>query len=201
VKALAQEGRFRLNSRVALRSDALSHAADARRFFCKLSATKSMCGIVWAYCGPLDKVEEAFRPVRKFRAPRFDAPGAGTGFLQGTFTAIATGLNPAAAVTGDYLDASNVYHGFVRAPNGAIATFDVSGAGTGAGQGTGPAAINPAETVTGLYLDASKAMYFTASSWKASEPCESVWKQMARARQRIAEMNYGHSREGFLERV
>src|SRR4029077_2949919 len=30
---------------------------------------KTMCGIIWAYCGPLDVVEEAFRPVRKFRAP------------------------------------------------------------------------------------------------------------------------------------
>jgi hypothetical protein len=36
---------------------------------------KTMCGIVWAYCGPLDKVEEAFRPIRKFRAPRFELTG------------------------------------------------------------------------------------------------------------------------------
>jgi FAD/FMN-containing dehydrogenase len=36
---------------------------------------KTMCGIIWAYCGPLDKVEEAFRPVRKFRAPRFELTG------------------------------------------------------------------------------------------------------------------------------
>ena len=36
---------------------------------------KTMCGIVWAYCGPLDNVEEAFRPVRKFRAPRFELTG------------------------------------------------------------------------------------------------------------------------------
>jgi FAD/FMN-containing dehydrogenase len=37
---------------------------------------KTMCGIVWAYCGPLDSVEEAFRPVRKFRAPRFELMGS-----------------------------------------------------------------------------------------------------------------------------
>src|SRR5215469_2966696 len=36
---------------------------------------KTMCGVVWAYCGPMDKVEEAFRPVRKFRAPRFELTG------------------------------------------------------------------------------------------------------------------------------
>jgi FAD/FMN-containing dehydrogenase len=36
---------------------------------------KTMCAIVWAYCGPLDKVEEAFRPVRRFRAPKFELTG------------------------------------------------------------------------------------------------------------------------------
>src|ERR1700726_2997709 len=36
---------------------------------------KTMCGIVWAYCGPLDQAEEAFRPVRKFRAPKFELTG------------------------------------------------------------------------------------------------------------------------------
>jgi hypothetical protein len=36
---------------------------------------KTMCGIIWAYCGPLDKVEDAFRPVREFRAPRFELTG------------------------------------------------------------------------------------------------------------------------------
>src|SRR6266446_1867901 len=37
---------------------------------------KTMCGIIWAYCGPLDVVEEAFRPVRKFRARRFELMGS-----------------------------------------------------------------------------------------------------------------------------
>ena len=37
---------------------------------------KTMCGIIWAYCGPLDVVEEAFRPVRKLRAPRFELMGS-----------------------------------------------------------------------------------------------------------------------------
>jgi FAD/FMN-containing dehydrogenase len=37
---------------------------------------KTMCGIIWAYCGPLNKIEEAFRPVRKLRAPRFELMGS-----------------------------------------------------------------------------------------------------------------------------
>src|SRR5260370_41456549 len=81
----------------------------------------------------------------------FDAPGAGTGSGQGTFTASTDGLNPAGAIAGYTLDASNVYHGFVRAPNGAITTFDVPGAGTGPFQGTYSDGINPAGTILGGY--------------------------------------------------
>jgi hypothetical protein len=36
---------------------------------------KTMCGVVWAYSGPLNKAEDAFRPVRKFRAPKFEFTG------------------------------------------------------------------------------------------------------------------------------
>ena len=45
---------------------------------------------------------------------------------------------PAGTIAGDYLDASNVYHGYVRAPDGAITKIDVPGAGTGPFQGTTP---------------------------------------------------------------
>jgi hypothetical protein len=69
----------------------------------------------------------------------FDVPGAGTGPGQGTgFPSTPGGLNPAGAITGAYLDASNVIHGYVRASDGTIATFDVQGAGTGAFQGPFP---------------------------------------------------------------
>jgi hypothetical protein len=36
---------------------------------------KTMCGIVWAYCGPLDGLEDAFRSPRKFRPPKFELLG------------------------------------------------------------------------------------------------------------------------------
>lgn len=44
----------------------------------------------------------------------FDAPGAGTGFLQGT---AALSINNAGAITGFYVDASGVSHGFLRLPD------------------------------------------------------------------------------------
>src|SRR5262249_3427103 len=77
----------------------------------------------------------------------FDAPGAGTGPFQGTE---AVGINPMGAITGPYIDASNVSHGFVRAPNGSITSFDPSGS-----INTQPQGINPMGAITGSYADAS----------------------------------------------
>ena len=81
----------------------------------------------------------------------FDVPGAGTGPGQGTFPGLIDCLNPAGVITGDYLDASSLNHGFVRTPEGTIITFDVPGAVNG----TYPAGINPMGTITGGYVDAS----------------------------------------------
>jgi hypothetical protein len=61
----------------------------------------------------------------------------------------------AGSITGVYFDANTAYHGFVRAANGTITTFDVSGAGTGANQGTFALNINTAGTISGYYEDAS----------------------------------------------
>ena len=69
----------------------------------------------------------------------FDAPGAGTGAYEGTFGG---GINTAGAIAGEYLDANNVFHGFVRAANGTITTFNVKKAGTGTYQGTVGGAIS-----------------------------------------------------------
>jgi len=80
-----------------------------------------------------------------------DAPGAGTGAYQGTLAPTETALNPAGAVTGPYADASNATHGYLRAQNGTIITFDVPGAS----QGTMPWGINAASATTGQYNDAN----------------------------------------------
>ncbi|MBW4632646.1 MAG: FAD-binding oxidoreductase [Iphinoe sp. HA4291-MV1] len=37
--------------------------------------TKTMCGIIWCYCGPLERVEAAFQPVRDFATPAFEHIG------------------------------------------------------------------------------------------------------------------------------
>jgi hypothetical protein len=92
---------------------------------------------------------------------RFDAPGAGAGSLQGT---AAIGIDAAGDVTGTYLDAKGVAHGFLREANGTILTFSAPGAGTAAGpnknydfspyfQGTIPVGINTAKEIAGTYID------------------------------------------------
>jgi hypothetical protein len=84
---------------------------------------------------------------------KFDVPAAATGPGLGTMTAWAQCVNAAGAITGYYFDQNGAGHGYVRAPNGTIATFDAPGAGTGSGRGTFTWAINPAGTTAGTSQD------------------------------------------------
>jgi hypothetical protein len=84
---------------------------------------------------------------------QIDAPDAGTGpFPQGTFPSEFTpmGINLVGAITGFYVDASFVQHGFVRNPNGTITEFDPTGS-----LFTNPNAIDDLGEVTGFFVDAN----------------------------------------------
>jgi uncharacterized membrane protein len=72
----------------------------------------------------------------------FDPPGS-------TFTS-PQGIDAAGTITGSYSDANGATHGFVRAADGTITTFDVPDATFG----TIPSAINSAGTIVGYYFDA-----------------------------------------------
>jgi hypothetical protein len=37
---------------------------------------KKMCGVIWNYCGPMEKAEEVFKPIRGFLKPALDFVGA-----------------------------------------------------------------------------------------------------------------------------
>ena len=85
----------------------------------------------------------------------FDAPGAGTAAGSG-FGTFPTSLNDGGTITGRYIDANNVNHGFLRSTVGDnLITFDAPGAGktAGSGQGTFPDSINKAAAITGRYID------------------------------------------------
>ena len=83
----------------------------------------------------------------------FDVPAAAKGPGLGTSTEWAQCVNPAGAMTGIYFDQNGAIHGYVRNPDGTIATFDAPGAGTGSGQGTYAVGINPAGTIVGISQD------------------------------------------------
>src|SRR5437763_1118771 len=92
----------------------------------------------------------------------FDAPGAGTGDGQGAFAPIfGFNINPQGTITGNYIDASNVSHGFVRAPDGTLTTFDAPGAGstTDSFPGAYPSSINQAGAICGGDIDDSNVSH------------------------------------------
>jgi hypothetical protein len=85
----------------------------------------------------------------------FDAPGAGTGGGQGTgcFSDCPVGLNAWGAITGSYVDANYVQHGFLRNPAGKITTVDPPGS-----QVTQPSGINDFGAITGVYVDSNNVL-------------------------------------------
>src|SRR5207249_606099 len=87
------------------------------------------------YIDPSD-VSHGFLRASDGTIATFDAPNAGTGHGQGTIVFAVDCLNPAGAITATSLDASNVYHGVLRAPDGTMTTFDAPGADTVPFQGT-----------------------------------------------------------------
>jgi hypothetical protein len=84
----------------------------------------------------------------------FDAPAAGSvvGSYQGTITAGFSGLTPFGAITGSYIDANNVYHGYLRNPDGTFKAFD-PGVVSVSGDGTFPTSLNLSATITGQFID------------------------------------------------
>jgi len=60
---------------------------------------------------------------------------------------------PSGAIAGWDIDATGVFHGFVRAKGRGIKTFDAPGAGKGRGYGTVAYGINPSGAITGEYDD------------------------------------------------
>jgi hypothetical protein len=80
-------------------------------------------------------------------------PAAGTAAGEGT---VLGGVNDLGVITGDYVDAEGVAHGFVKA-SGSFVEIDAPGAGTMSGEGTLPAAISNKGTLDGAVINASGA--------------------------------------------
>lgn len=89
-----------------------------------------------------------------------DVSGAGTSADQGT---LAICINAAGASAGIYSNETGLLHGFVRAADGTVATFDAPDAGTSSNgnyvRGTFPMSINTAGDVVGVYFDANNGYH------------------------------------------
>ena len=83
---------------------------------------ESTAGLESSRCDPSSGAEA--EAAKTATITTFDVPGAGTGFGQGTFP---TAINPAGVITGYYLDAGSIPHGFLRARDGTFIPFDPQG--------------------------------------------------------------------------
>lgn len=124
-------------------------------------------GAITGFYSDANNVMHGFVRTPDGRITTFEAPGAGsesvTGFTptpggvlggQGTYP---WSINPGGAITGWYIDGSNVAHGFLRTPGGEFISFDAPPKylGTGEGQGTFPANINPWGVIWGEAVDSN----------------------------------------------
>jgi len=99
----------------------------------------------------------------------FDAPGAISvaGSFDGTFP---SSINNGGTITGIYIDANTLYHGFLRGPGGKFITLDAPGAGASVGTrfrafpssvniNTSSININNRGTITGNYVDSNNVSH------------------------------------------
>jgi len=86
----------------------------------------------------------------------FDAPGAGSGAYQGTgcFSDCPVSLNNAGAITGQYIDANLVQHGYLRSAEGRITSIDPQGSFY-----TFSSGINDSGAITGYYRDVNNVYH------------------------------------------
>ncbi|HXY01240.1 MAG TPA: hypothetical protein VEI54_09990, partial [Candidatus Limnocylindrales bacterium] len=92
------------------------------------------------------------QPQLSHKVITFSVPGAGTGANQGTYV---DRIVDSGAVTGWYIDSNNVYHGFIRTPDGVITKVDAPGALNAPGLGTIPEGMNWEGVTTGYYTDSN----------------------------------------------
>jgi hypothetical protein len=116
-------------------------------------------GTITGYYRDANYVDHGFVRAVNGTISTIDAPGAGTNpgqakgiQYQGT---IAIGINAGGVITGSWADPSFANHGFVRATDGTITEFDVSGAGGAGTFGTVSASINTVGVIAGVYQDAN----------------------------------------------
>ena len=116
-------------------------------------------GTIVGFVQDTNELTHGFVRTPHGRFTTFDVPGTGTvpGTWEGTY---AEDINLAGEITGAYLDANLVYHGFLRTPDGRITTFDAPGACEEEYGGTSAVSINSAGAITGMVCTSTGPLGF-----------------------------------------
>jgi hypothetical protein len=120
----------------------------------------NLFGVITGYYIDANNVVHGYLRSPAGKSTTFDPPGEGP-YGMGCYNDCNIGLNDLGAITGSYLDANNVYHGFLRSPEGAFTTFEAPGADTTPNDfnGTFPYGINDQGAITGTYIDANNVSH------------------------------------------
>jgi hypothetical protein len=112
----------------------------------------NLSGAIAGIYSDANSVNHGFLRSREGNFTTFDAPGAGTASFQGTGcpSDCPTSLNVEGQITGIYIDANFVFHGYLRSPGGRIVTVDPVGSIFTFSDG-----INDLGSITGYYADAN----------------------------------------------
>jgi hypothetical protein len=126
-------------------------------------------GVMTGFYVGYDNVVHAFVRTRDGHFTPIDGPGVpsslpdvddpysppGTWLNENAPGTYGAAIDATGAVTGYYVDASGVAHGFLRTPNGKFTLIEAKDAGTQAGQGTFSVNLNQKGGIAGYYVDAS----------------------------------------------
>jgi hypothetical protein len=112
-------------------------------------------GTVVGFYSDTNGVAHGFVRAPDDKFTTFDAPGAGSTANSGQGT-LALAINLAGTISGVYVDANGMGHGFVRSPDGTITSFDPSGSVFTNGDTLG---IDPAGAISVSYFDANNVQH------------------------------------------
>jgi hypothetical protein len=111
-------------------------------------------GLIAGYYSDASSVSHGFVRSRDGKITTFDAPDQSMSEYHGVLLNTCGSLNDVGEVTGYYLGTDGIYHSFLRAADGQIASFEVPGS-----QGTFAAAINEFGVIAGYYMDSSQVSH------------------------------------------
>ncbi len=128
--------------------DALGGAAPGQGTY---AAAINASGVVTGWYVDGNGVYHGFALLPDDNITIIDVPGAGADGRYGQGT-VANSINDAGSIAGYYLDGHNVFHGFVRAADATITTFDAKGAANDFKTGTLANSINADGAITGRFM-------------------------------------------------